>query len=619
MSRLPSDGIADKVGGVGAACGRLGWPRSDCAPARAVVGSNLWIMTELAERLPESNPSRSDAFRLTYALHCESVSVEFTQDRVLIGRNADCDVVLPLASVSRNHAEIRRDAEGWSISDLGSRNGTFVNDQPVQTQPLHHGDLITPGPPLDCPLTITFQVVVSPEKPVVFGEHFDCGNVSMSIGVEDFERLADGVSEPVPQQRQGIAGIPSTPGAARERAPDRRRKSTVGLFKQVSQVLLTSEHLNDTLEKVADLALSHLSAQHACICLCDESMETVQLKAQRTRGGPSSGSIAISRSVAREAIRTRQALLVSDTSSDTRFAQAPSINVLNIVAAMCAPLYHAGQLLGLIYVDTNRSADLFGAEDLEVLAALGGLTAVGIQQARLREAVGRERTIRTRLARYSSPRVVEQIMNGELRPDCEMAAQEREITVLFGDLSKFTPMAEEMSPAEVTQVLNGAFEQFTHAVFMYDGTLDKYMGDAVMAIFGAPLRQPDHAERAVRAAMLMQQLLGEFNLSRPQGKQLQLRVGINSGTAVVGDVGSPIRRDYTAIGDPVNVASRLESSVAEPGQVVIGPDTYELVKDVIDCQLLAEVRLKGKQDAIRPYLVTGRWSEETFPEKSRLT
>ena len=269
---------------------------------------------------------------------------------------------------------------------------------------------------------------------------------------------------------------------------------------------------------------------------------------------------------------------------------------------MCAPLYHDGLVEGLLYVDTHRPGDRFEAHDLELLTALALLTAVGIEQMRLRDDVQREREIRARLARYSSPRVVDQIVASTGGMEGAMMAEQREITVLFADLCSFTPMAEAMEPADVVRVLNHVFEQLTEAVFQYDGTLDKYMGDALMAIFGAPLSQPDHAERAIRVALLMQQLLDRCDQSRG-GQPLRMRIGINSGSAVVGDIGSPIRKDYTVIGDVVNVASRLESSVAQPGQVVIGPATYELVRDTFDCRPLPEIRLKGKQQTVQPYLV----------------
>ena len=541
------------------------------------------------------NADEPGRFRLTYLLHGVAKSVEFSQPEVLIGRSPECDLVLDQPGMSRKHALIRRAGGGWIIVDQGSRNGIYVNRRRVTQQAIHDGDRISPGPEALTPVALTFHELPgggSPERLVSFDESAGAANVSLSIKVDEYERTI----ELAPSQRKGeepAAGVPWSP------------MPLIGLFKQVSEILLACQTLDEILEKVIALALEHLPVQRGAICLCDPAATTITPKTVRAKGLVGGESIAISRSIAQAAIHARQALLVNDVDSDARFAHAQSIKEMNIRSAMCAPLYHAGQVQGLIYVDTCESAVRLGAHDLELLTALGGLTAVGIEQVRLREDVDRERGIRARLARYSSPGVVEQIIGRAGANDGEMISEQRQVTVLFGDLSDFTPMAEGMEPAEVARVLNGAFELLTDAVFLYDGTLDKYMGDALMAIFGAPLPQPDHAERAVRAALRMQQLLGEFNRLRPECKPLRMRIGINSGTAVAGDIGSPIRKDYTVIGDMVNVASRLESSVAEAGQIVIGPATYELSKNAFVCQPLPELRLKGKQQLMRPYLVLG--------------
>ena len=537
-----------------------------------------------------SEPQR---FRLRYELDGRSVVVEFDRPSVVIGRSTDCDLVLGLSGASRRHSAIERDTDGWAIRDLGSRNGTFVNQQRVTRCRLRHGDSINLGPTALVPVTVTFELPSGScgrADRIVFEDRPADGNVSMSIDVSEFAGSIDGI----------LHG-----GGQSERDEDRPEVPVIGLFRQVGEVLLTSEGLNEMLRRVVDLALEDLPAQRGFICLCDATGEQITPKAVRVKGLAGGGPITVSRSIAREAIRVRQALLVTGAADDPRFREAASVQKQGIWAAMCAPLYHDGRVEGLLYVDTHRPDDRFEARDLELLTALALLTAVGIEQVRLRDDVQHERAIRARLERYSSPRVVDQIVATAGGLEGAMMAEQREVTVLFADLCGFTPMAEAMEPAEVIRVLNQVFEQLTRAVFQYDGTLDKYMGDAMMAIFGAPLPQTDHAERAIRVALLMQQLLDECNHDRDGAAPLQMRIGINSGMAVVGDIGSPMRKDYTVIGDSVNVASRLEASVARPGQVVIGPTTHGLVQDVFQCQPLQEIRLKGRQHAIQPYLVTG--------------
>jgi len=441
----------------------------------------------------------------------------------------------------------------------------------------------------------TFHVLEGrddPDGPVQFNDSTGETNVSMTIDVDEYERRLG----PLRREREAAETL---------EAVTRPPPQTIGLFKRVGEVLLTCQTIAEISDKVIALALEYLPVQRGAICLCDPQATTIVPQTVAAKGLIAGEPIGISRSIAKAVVHAKQALLVSDAASDVRFARAESLRRMNVRSAMCAPLYHAGQVQGLIYVDTCDSSVRLAPRDLELLTALGGLTAVGIQQARLREAVDRERAIRARLSRYSSPAVVEQIIGRTAGREGEMVSELRRVSVLFGDLSDFTPRAEGMEPAEIAGMLNGVFELSTDAVFEHEGTLDKYMGDAVMAVFGAPLPQPDHAQRAVRAALRMQRLLEQYNAGRPHCPPLQMRIGINSGPVVAGDIGSPTRKEYTVIGDAVNAASRLESSVAEAGQIVIGPETHELCRDEFVCRPLPEIQLKGKQHRMRPYLVIG--------------
>lgn len=202
--------------------------------------------------------------------------------------------------------------------------------------------------------------------------------------------------------------------------------------------------------------------------------------------------------------------------------------------------------------------------------------------------------------------VVERLL--DLNSNVELVPEERELSILFADLSGFTSMSETMTPTEVASFLNEVFERLTLAIFEEDGTVDKFIGDSIMAIFGAPVSQDDHALRAVRSAVRMQHELDKYNLEVFGSHKIRMRIGVNSGPAVAGEIGSAKRRDYTVIGDTVNVASRLESSVAKPHQVVIGERTYEAVKDVIVCKPLEPCSVKGKAEPILSYLVVGAGS-----------
>jgi adenylate cyclase len=294
--------------------------------------------------------------------------------------------------------------------------------------------------------------------------------------------------------------------------------------------------------------------------------------------------------------------LVANTADDSRLIPSPSILQIGIRSAICVPLYHEGRVEGAVYVDSQREFATLSGGELEVLTVLGLMLAAGIVQMSLRGEVAHERAVRGRLARYNSPQVVEQIMRFGPRADA-MLADEYDVSVLFADLGGFTALAERSSAAEAVQVLNMVFERWASDVFARDGTLDKYIGDAVMAVFGAPLRQPDHARRAVGTALAMRQSLEAFNRSRPQEQPLTVRIGINSGRVIAGDIGSAQHRAYTAIGDAVNVASRLEASVAQPGEIIIGEATFRQIEGLCPCEPLGPVQLRGKRQVVEAYRV----------------
>ena len=186
----------------------------------------------------------------------------------------------------------------------------------------------------------------------------------------------------------------------------------------------------------------------------------------------------------------------------------------------------------------------------------------------------------------------------------ELGGKNQEVSILFADIVNFTGLSEQLGSEVIVAMLNEYFTIMTEIIFMCDGTLDKFIGDSIMAIFGAPNKIDSHPVSAVRAGLLMQKASKEiYEKSNNDGEPLfKIRIGINTGMVTVGNIGSPNRLDYTAIGDNVNIASRIESS-AGPGTVLIGGGTNELVKDVFRTEKLAPVFVKGKDHAIEMYEV----------------
>jgi len=187
-------------------------------------------------------------------------------------------------------------------------------------------------------------------------------------------------------------------------------------------------------------------------------------------------------------------------------------------------------------------------------------------------------------------------------PLSSLAGERRQVTVLFADISGFTALAETMDPEDVRQVMNACFAQLVPVVATYGGTIDKFIGDEIMALFGAPIAYDNDAERAVRAALAMQEALAAFNTA--QGTTLGLHCGLNTGLVIAGGIGTQSRQDYSVMGDAVNLAARLEDA-SERGQIFVGPETYHLTHTLFRYEPLAPMTLKGKTDPVQVYQVLG--------------
>lgn len=217
------------------------------------------------------------------------------------------------------------------------------------------------------------------------------------------------------------------------------------------------------------------------------------------------------------------------------------------------------------------------------------------------------RFIKGMFSRYVSPKVVEELVkdpNAELK----LGGNKQVVTVLFSDIRGFTTLSEELTPEAVVEKLNEYFQTWTDIIFKHDGTVDKFIGDAVMAIFGAPMAHPDDAARAVRAAWDMREALEKLNERwKEQGRRtLNIGVGINTGEAIVGNMGSHQAMGYTVIGDTVNLASRLESKTKDLGAfLLISETTYAAVKDLVEVETFSDVTVKGKSKALSVFAVRG--------------
>jgi len=504
-------------------------------------------------------------FILHYDDHGVDKAHELRSGVTLIGRLPTSDLMIADASVSRRHASLRTTEGQCFVQDTASRFGTFVNGARVQD-----------------------EVELAPGSTLKLGEV----TFTLEQRVPEQELLTEGheVSEgPGTIYRPMTVEPPASSGG-----------HLVRLLAEMGRTLLGTRSLTEILNRVVDVAFEAVPAERAFLMLRDSADEGLSARVMRHRDGTVPTNATLSRQVVRRVMRDRVAVLAADATTDPALGVSDSILRFNIRAFMCAPLWSHDEVIGVLYVDSSKSAR-FRSADLDAFTALANAAAVAIEQARLASQLLEETRRRERLQRYHSPSVVSRILQAT-DADTDMRAQEREVTVMFCDIVGFTSLCEQLPPAAAAALLNGFLTRMTDIVFDYEGTLDKFLGDALLAVFGAPFDQADHAMHAVKAAIAMRHALAELNLLS-QGPKLQMRISISTGTALTGDIGSPRRREFTVLGDVVNTAARIEDEVAAPGEIVISGATYVAVKDAIKVRPLGSRTLRGRVGALDFYAV----------------
>ena len=279
-----------------------------------------------------------------------------------------------------------------------------------------------------------------------------------------------------------------------------------------------------------------------------------------------------------------QAVAVGSTSTDSW----PPPGVEEVSGVVRAPIEVKGEVAGVLEA---RGTDEISPADKALLESLAGQLSIALENQRL------YRELRGLFGRYTSPEVATALLSGATR--LELGGSVAEVTVLFADLKGFTSFSERVAhPEAVVDLLNRYLSAAVPVVRQEGGTVDKFVGDAMMALFNTPVLQADHALRAARSALGMQAAVAGLDES------LSFRIGINTGPVLVGNIGSEDLRNYTAIGDAVNVASRLET-MAEPGEIVVGQTTAALIRHVAKLEPLGEVAVKGRSEPVLAYRLVG--------------
>lgn len=514
---------------------------------------------------------------------------ELASKETRIGRVAPMvDLVVNDGRASRLHAVVRKLQSGYTIVDLNSANGTFVNEKRIREHLLREGDVVRIG-------ETTFRFEPSRATPQV----------------EQVDRPIQGGTVMLVQSDSFKVGKSDKLLTPDEIARLRSKAEILTHMFDLSKTLASVFNMDDIFTRVSELLFDLTPASRVVVFEITASGELHPSYAtfRDKTTGVQKEAVAVSRTILRQAVDDRVALLVSDAL--TEFKQSKSVVFQNISSAICAPMVGQSGVLGAIYADaTSRNpTDIFNQDHLELMNAVAGQVSVAVESAITHKQLSRAALARAAYQRFLPAHVVEQIVES---PDSlKLGGVTQQITVLFADVVGFTTMSARSHPEQVVEMLNRLFSVLTEIVFQHGGTLDKYIGDAIMALFGAPYVGEHDAENAVMCALEMRSALVDINeeFAEIGFPRVNLSIGLNTGPATVGYIGSERRTDYTAIGDTVNLAARLQSA-AQPGQVYISSTTLKTMGEDFEVDPAIELKLKGYDHSTLAYPVLRAMSRE---------
>jgi adenylate cyclase len=553
-----------------------------------------------------------------------------------LGRHPGNSLQLMDKIASKEHCTIEQRGSQFVLRDLGSLNGTFINGERVKGErTLRHGDEIEIG--------MTRARYDDGVSPRTYPKIPISPDVVQSRGGErpadrSYPGTSSQVRSPVSTPTPSPPSYPSSSGtsprpiapsqnvemhdSARrigaqvdgrragfqpfevvERNPQQLRNDyeSLRMIYELSRAIGVVHDLDKLMRKILG-ALFHFVPADRGVILLIQPDSTLKAAASHRRDG-SSAPIKVSSTIIGHVIREKKGVLTQDAAQDFGSANDGRSMMLNrISSAIVVPLVQEDELLGAVWLDSEM-LNQFKQKDLELVQAVAGQAAMFIANALLSKQVEKEILTRERFSRLLSPNVAEQVISGKL--DIKQGGVHvRECSVFNSDIRGFTRMAEGMPPDVLLDMLNEYFEVMVEIVFRYEGTLDKFMGDGIMAFWGAPVAHPDNAARAVRTAVEQMDALARFNRDRQVrgAPAFEMGIGIHTGPLVSGYVGSSKALGYTVIGDTANTSARL-CSIAAPGQIVISSETADLIGGQFRLEELPPAQLKGKERPMRIFNV----------------
>ncbi len=372
------------------------------------------------------------------------------------------------------------------------------------------------------------------------------------------------------------------------------RYKEINLIYNISGKITACLDLKEVAKLVIDEARRLRAGDNGSLMLVNKETGKFEVIAAFGQQSNTKAPIEIGQGIAGNVVLTGRGEIINDVGSDPRFVKGHN----KVNSMICVPLKIHERAIGVINISSEEPFN-YTAADLKLFMSLASQAASAIENAILHENKLKQERIKSNLERYVNSQLVEAILNDQ--GDISLAPAKRNITILFSDIRNFTSKCEELEPEKIVEYLNEYFTHMVEVIFSHGGTVNKFVGDMIVAMFGAPSTLVDSERRAIETAIEMQNRIKQIPVPWIRNNFIT-GIGISSGEVVVGNVGSPQHMDYTAIGDKVNVASRLQS-IAKGEQILVSRNIYEVTKHLFEFKEIGSVQVKGKKEAIEVFEV----------------
>ncbi|HPS03071.1 MAG TPA: adenylate/guanylate cyclase domain-containing protein [Candidatus Sumerlaeota bacterium] len=528
---------------------------------------------------------------------------------VFVGRERGNTLTLPDPRVSRRHFLIEERDGRHILTNLSKTQVTLVNGAPVASVELREGDRIAVG---DTQLTFSGAPrdshPVPPSVPPSLrlfsptGEKQDRLTTPLNLDKTVYftpETSSDALqplatSNPKENRFEAVALGRRPPSSVQT---DQHLAERLRLLQEIGREMVCQLDLDRLLEYLLDKIFTVLAVDNGLILLANPAdPEKLEPRAVRLchKSADKGERLHVSQTLLRRVLKERIGFLCADTQTDVMLQAQQSIVAFGMRSVLCVPLLLQNEVLGIIHVDSETQRAIFSSDDLDLLTALANQAALCVSNARLHDRIVREATLRANLERFFSPAIAHKIACNEI----DLEPSSVEAVILYSDIRNFTRICEEFNPVEVLRCLNDYFSAMTDLVFEFGGHCDKFIGDALVAVFGSPLPDANAPLNAARCAEKMIHRLREMHFSIGD---MAIGIGLHCGKVIHGQIGSDERLlQYTVLGDTVNTTARL-SDVAGPNQIVLSPQMLLALGEAVETQALGRVRLKGKRQPMETF------------------